>query len=90
MIGCLGRGWNREQFNGFPHKKILDQLFADRPVALNSRDGHFLWANSEAIRRAGIHPGMEVAGGYIGKDASGELDGIFGENAVGLVTAHYQ
>src|SRR5687767_16038638 len=34
----LGRGWTREQFNGFPHRKILDAIFPDRPVALNSRD----------------------------------------------------
>ena len=83
-----GRGWNREQFGGFPHKKILDEIFPDRPVALNSRDGHFLWANSAALRRARFSHAEEVPGGYIGRDAAGELDGIFGENAVGLVLSH--
>ena len=84
----LGRGWNREQFEGFPHKKILDAIFPDNPVALNSRDGHFLWANSKAIEKAGVRTDQSVAGGSIGKDPSGELNGIFGENAVGLITAH--
>jgi predicted amidohydrolase YtcJ len=84
----LGRGWNREQFNGFPHKQILDDLFPEQPVALNSRDGHFLWANSAAIKLARITADTKVDGGYIGKDPSGDTDGIFGENAVGLIASH--
>jgi predicted amidohydrolase YtcJ len=84
----LGRGWNREQFNGFPHKQILDELFPQQPVALNSRDGHFLWANSAAMIRAGLTRDTKVEGGYIGKDSSEEPDGIFGENAVGLIATH--
>jgi hypothetical protein len=84
----LGRGWNREQFNGFPHRKILDDIFPDKPVALNSRDGHFLWANSVAIKRSGVTGETAIAGGYVGKDPSGLPDGILGENAVGLVAQH--
>ena len=84
----LGRGWNREQFDGFPHKRILDEIFPDRPVALNSRDGHFLWANTTAIRIASVTSESNVAGGYIGKDLTGQLDGIFGENAVGLIASY--
>lgn len=83
----LGRGWTREQFGGFPHKSILDAIFPDQPVALNSRDGHFLWVNSDAIRRSGLTVDAVVAGGYIGKDASRSLNGILGENAVGLVAS---
>jgi len=82
----LGRGWNRKQFDGWPHKNILDNIFPDRPVALNSRDGHFLWVNSVAIEKAGLKQADNVTGGFIGKDSSGELDGILGENAVNLVT----
>jgi predicted amidohydrolase YtcJ len=84
----LGRGWNREQFGGFPHKKILDEIFPDRPVALNSRDGHFLWTNSLAIRIANLTGAEEVNGGYLGKDSAGKPDGILGENAVELITRH--
>ncbi len=83
-----GRGWNREQFGGFPHKKFLDEIFPDRPVAINSRDGHFLWANSAALHRAGLSGDVEVSGGYVGRDPAGQLDGILGENAVALVLSH--
>jgi len=84
----LGRGWNRKQFGGWPHKKLLDAIFPDRPVALNSRDGHFLWANTKAIEIAKLNVANEVAGGYIGRDPDGAPDGVLGENAVGLVTSH--
>jgi predicted amidohydrolase YtcJ len=84
----LGRGWNREQFGGFPHKIILDEIFPDRPVALNSRDGHFLWVNSAAIQTANLTGTEEITGGYIGKDPGGEPDGVLGENAVELITRH--
>jgi predicted amidohydrolase YtcJ len=84
----LGRGWNREQFGGFPHKKLLDEIFRDRPAALNSRDGHFLWANSRALEKAGLNQPIQIDGGYVGQDASGSLSGILGENAVGVITSH--
>jgi predicted amidohydrolase YtcJ len=32
----------------------LDQVVADRPVALRTMDHHTMWVNSEALRRAGI------------------------------------
>jgi predicted amidohydrolase YtcJ len=83
-----GRGWNREQFGGFPHKTILDEIFPERPVALNSRDGHFLWVNSAALKRAALNKDVKISGGYVGRDATGELDGILGENAVDLIISH--
>ena len=35
----------------------LDQVLADRPVALRTMDHHTMWVNSEALRRAGIDAG---------------------------------
>ena len=52
----LGRGWNQEQWGlgRFPTAAELDRAVADRPVYLERVDGHAGWANSEAIKRAGV------------------------------------
>lgn len=38
----------------------LDDIFPDRPVYLVAYDGHTAWANTEALRRAGILHGREL------------------------------
>lgn len=51
-----GRGWNYGMFGSkaLPDKSSLDQIFPDRPVFLEGYDGHTTWANSVALRKAGI------------------------------------
>ncbi len=56
----------------------LDDIIADRPVALMSHDHHTVWANTAALRTAGLLHGADCAPGHevvIGPDglASGEL-----------------
>jgi predicted amidohydrolase YtcJ len=80
-----GRGWLKPQMNGFPHRKMLDELFPDNPVVLNSHDEHFSWVNTRALKAAGLNKPMDVPGGYVGVDPDGSLDGIIGENAVSLI-----
>ncbi len=81
----LGRGWRKTHFGGFPHRKILDELFPDHPVVLNSHDEHSLWLNSQAIRAVGITGKEQIPGAYVGLDSDGTPDGIIGENAIPLV-----
>jgi Predicted metal-dependent hydrolase with the TIM-barrel fold len=81
----LGRGWNKSMFSGFPHKRMLDAIFPQHPVVLNSHDEHSLWVNSRALEIAGIDRHTSVDGGYIGKDQDGSPDGIIGENAIPLI-----
>ncbi|MEW4448608.1 amidohydrolase family protein [Qipengyuania sp. JC766] len=52
----IGRGWNQERWGlgRFPTAEELDAAVADRPVYLERVDGHASWANTEAMRRAGI------------------------------------
>src|ERR1700752_3479085 len=52
----LGRGWQSTTFgaSGMPTKGDLDQIVSDRPVYLESFDGHTWWANSKALQLAGI------------------------------------
>lgn len=82
----LGRGWSKSQFDGFPHKRLLDDIFPENPVALNSRDGHFLWVNTRALEAAEMSDQTSVSGGFVGVE-DGSLTGILGENAVALMTS---
>jgi predicted amidohydrolase YtcJ len=81
----LGRGWHVRQFGGFPNKKLLDEIFPNNPVILNSHDEHFRWLNSKAIKAAGLTDNTRVDGGHVGRNDDGSLDGLLGENAVMLV-----
>src|SRR5688500_5484479 len=52
----VGRGWNQEKWGlgRFPTAADLDSVVADRPVWLTRVDGHAGWANTMAMREAGI------------------------------------
>jgi len=86
----LGGGWDRNLWDdtSFPAKEDLDSVAPHNPVALSSKDGHSLWANSLALIRAGITtethspPGGEIER----RPGTGEPTGIFKENAERLVT----
>lgn len=50
-----GDGWSMADFpGGIPHRAALDRISPDRPVYLESRDGHTAWVNSKALELAGI------------------------------------
>ena len=86
----LGGGWDRNLWEdtSFPTKEELDSVVRHNPVALSSKDGHSLWANSLALTRAGITaethspPGGEIER----QPGTGEPTGILKERAESLVT----
>jgi predicted amidohydrolase YtcJ len=81
----IGRGWNPHHWSEAPHRHVLDRVVPDSPVLLQSLDMHSLWANSAALRAAGIHAGTpDPAGGRIERDEAGEPTGILRENAMPL------
>lgn len=87
----LGRGWNQEQWpeKRFPTAAELDQAVADRPVWLGRIDGHASWANSEAIRRAGVTSSTpDPHGGKIERLETGRPAGVFVDAASALVDEH--
>ena len=46
-----GDGWSMADFpGGVPHRADLDRVVPDRPVYLDSRDGHTAWVNSQGAR----------------------------------------
>jgi predicted amidohydrolase YtcJ len=85
-----GRGWDQNDWKvpEYPHRALLDAVIPDRPVLLRRVDGHAAWANTEALRRAGIDAGTEdPAGGRILRSRDGQPTGILVDNAVDLVRA---
>ena len=86
----LGGGWNQEiwKLGRFPTAKELDTAVADRPVWLSRVDGHAGWANSAAIRLAGVSKASkDPSGGRIERDADGNPAGVFVDGAAALVNA---
>ncbi len=57
-----GYGLAYEVFDGLdgPERAALDEAVADRPVYLRAFDWHTSWANTPALRRAGIERGAAV------------------------------
>ena len=81
-----GMGWSDIAFGeAGPHKKDLDAICADKPIALLSASLHTVWCNSKALEVAGITrdtPDIDPAGGVIyQRDADGELTGFVKELA---------
>ncbi len=85
-----GRGWDQNLWQPaeFPTDEVLDRVVPDHPVALRRIDGHALWANAEAMKRAGITAAtQDPAGGKIIRDAKGQPTGVFIDNAMDLIEA---
>ncbi|MDQ2990582.1 MAG: amidohydrolase [Pseudomonadota bacterium] len=84
-----GRGWNQEiwKLGRFPTAAELDGAVADRPVWLERVDGHAGWANSRALKLAGITRSTpDPAGGKIMRDDAGNATGVLVDGATDLVT----
>ncbi len=81
-----GSGWDPALAAAGLDRSLLDEIFGNRPVALESRDFHILWCNTEALRRAGVLDGARCPpGGSIGRRRSGEPDGLLRETAWELI-----
>ncbi|HUK93932.1 MAG TPA: amidohydrolase [Gaiellaceae bacterium] len=76
-----GRGWRSGDWSPAvePTKEALDEVVSDRPVALLARDSHSLWLNSAALARA--QGDLQVAGGVVELDESGEPTGVLREES---------
>ena len=83
-----GRGWYYQPFNGaMPTRQLLDSLVPDRPAYLVAYDGHTGWANSAALKAAGITRATKnPKDGIIVKDARGEPTGALKEAAMALMS----
>lgn len=88
----VGGGWSMAVFGpgARTSKKLLDAIVPDRPVFLYSADGHTGWANSKALKIAGIDEDTpDPVSGIVDRDPkSGEIIGSLQEGAMELMSVH--
>jgi len=87
----VGHGWTQAVWpdGAFPTAAHLDAVAPEHPVYLRAKSGHAVWVNTAALRRCGIDASTaDPDGGQIGRDASGQPDGILFETAIDLVARH--
>lgn len=85
-----GRGWNQEawKLGRFPTAAELDAVTGGRPVWLERVDGHAGWANSAAIKAAGLTAATkDPVGGKVERGADGAPLGVLVDKAMDLVAA---
>ena len=82
-----GHGWNQNVWpEGFGSAADLDAVAPDHPVYLTAKSLHSSWANSVALRLAGITAATpDPEGGQIVRDGQGRPTGILLESAMELV-----
>ncbi len=82
----VGGGWSMDHFpGGAPVRALLDAIVPDRPVLLASRDHHSAWANTAAMRIAGVDAATpDPVDGRIEREADGFPAGTFHEGAADL------
>jgi predicted amidohydrolase YtcJ len=82
-----GHGWNQNTWGGkFGTAAELDAVAPGCPVYLTAKSLHASWANSEALRLAGVDRNTpDPVGGKIERDAGGNPTGILFETAMELV-----
>ena len=81
-----GRGWDQNDWEEkeFPNKKLLDNLFPNKPIMLTRIDGHAILCNQAALDLGNVTIDSKIDGGeVIIKD--GELTGVLVDNAENLV-----
>jgi predicted amidohydrolase YtcJ len=86
----VGRGWNQVawKLGRFPTARELDAAAGDRPVWLERVDGHAAWANSAAIKLAGVDKSTrDPVGGRIERDEEGHPSGVFVDSAMDLIAS---
>jgi predicted amidohydrolase YtcJ len=76
-----GYGWRDGDWTDGrrPTRHDLDGIVSDRPALMISKDYHALWLNSSALALAGGD--LDVEGGVVVRDGSGEPTGVLIEEA---------
>jgi predicted amidohydrolase YtcJ len=78
----LGHGWNQNTWGGaWPSAADLDGAAPNNPVFLTAKSLHASWANTEALKLAGITDSRQGSvSGLLQSGSSGSPTGIFLEN----------
>lgn len=82
----LGGQWDAHALGCVPNRQMLDSVAPEVPVQLEDTSGHSSWANSAALRLAGITGDTpDPEGGFFERDSAGEPTGIQRESAAYLL-----
>ena len=88
----VGAGWLMDAFGpgARASRELLDEIIPDRPVYVESSDGHSAWVNSKALEIAGITAATpDPPNGIIDREpGSMEPLGSLQEHAMALVEEH--
>lgn len=90
MEWITGSGWDETLWQGsqLPTRGDLDEVTSEHPVFVVRIDGHVAVANTLALKMAHLTLATkDPEGGEIGRDASGEPDGILRETSQTLITS---
>jgi predicted amidohydrolase YtcJ len=83
----LGHGWNQNTWERYGNYSDLDEVSPNHLVYLTAKSLHAGWANSAALKRAGItSTSPDPPGGQIQRDSSGGPTGILFEKAMELMS----
>jgi predicted amidohydrolase YtcJ len=67
-------------------RHVVDRIAVQRPVVLWGGDGHLAWVNSAGLAASHIDRATpDPPGGHIGRDAQGEPDGYFVDDALSRI-----
>ena len=86
-----GSGWDETLWRTkeLPTRWDIDEVTSDHPVYLERIDGHVAVANTLALKMARVTlASKDPEGGEIGRDASGQPNGVLRETARELVTSN--
>lgn len=85
----LGHGWNQNDWvEGFGSVADLDAISTTHPIYLTAKSLHAAWANSLALKMAGVNSQTpDPSGGKVGRDEAGNPTGILFETAMELVSS---
>ena len=89
-----GRGWHQSKWDkkppqdvdGYPSHFGMSEAVPEHPVVLTHASGHACFANSAAMKLAGVsNSTRDPSGGEILRNADGVAIGVFRENAQSLI-----
>lgn len=84
----FGRGFMQNMVDGDPTAAMLDGV-DERPIYINSKDLHFTWCNSAAMKELDVGDTPDPKGGKIYRDEQGNATGLMGEAAaINIVWPH--
>lgn len=83
----LAGDWDHTNWGGeLPKASWIDSITPNHPVFIQRLDGHMGLANSAAMKLSKISSSTkDVEGGSITRDRKGSPDGIFRDNAMGMI-----